>query len=375
MVYSFAKKRRIVIRMFKRKKFLLLITLITFLLTLAACGSSSSPSSSNSDRDEPIEMVVNSWFASGEDVPENVWEPWKEYVEEKTDGRVKVTIHYNGALAGSNEILEGVRSGTFDVGMALAMYYEDSSLFPLTIGDLPFAHDADPEKDAAIIQQFAEEYEEEIWSDVINVGVGATPPRYLYSTNPIDSIDFLKGKNARVSNDSEAVLFQNMGATPTEVAFEETYNALDKGLIEATISSHDVYTNLQLVDPAPYFVNNPIGFTQGTAIMNKDFFNSLPEDLQQLFIEDINPKWEELFEENAKKVMAKDSEVIKMAEENGGKVTTFEGKELEEFQSYGKPVWEDWVRKAIEKGYPGEEMMERFIEISKEHGVDLDFLE
>jgi len=358
---------------FKRNIILVLIMSSTLLFFLSACGSATN--NTEGDSGEPIELVVNSWFASGEDVPENVWEPWKEYVEEKTDGRVQVNIHYNGALASSNEILEGVQSGTFDAGMALAMYYEDAMLFPLSIGDLPFAHDADPEKAAAIIQEFAQEYEDEIWDGVVKVGVGATPPRYIYSTNPIESADFLNGKNARVSNDSEAVLFQSMGATPTEVAFEETYNGLDKGLIEATISSHDVYTNLQLVDPAPNYLNNPVGFTQGTAIMNEDFFNSLPEDLQELFVEDINPKWEELFEENAKKVMANDPEVIEMAEENGGKVTTFEGEELEEFQSYGTPVWDAWIEKANEKGYPGEEMMERFIEISEENGVGLDFLE
>ena len=42
-----------------------------------------------------------------------------------------------------------------------------------------------------------------------------------------------------------------------------------------------------------------------TAIMNEDFFNSLPKDLQTLFKEDFFPKWEELFEENAIKVMEK----------------------------------------------------------------------
>lgn len=356
---------------FKNKVILICILLSMLVFILVACSSENA----QSDSEEPIELVVNSWFASGEDVPENVWEPWKKYVEERTDGRVEVKIHYNGALAGSNEILEGVKSGTFDVGMALAMYYEDAELFPLSIGDLPFAHDSDPEKAAIVIQEFAELYQDEIWTDVVKVGVGATPPRYIYATNPIESIDFLNGNNARVSNDSEAVLFESLGATPTEVAFEETYNALDKGLIEAAISSHDVYTNLQLVDPAPNFLNNPIGFTQGTAIMNEDFFNSLPDDLQELFVEDINPKWEKLFKENAKKVMENDPEVIKMAEENGGKVTEFEGEELEQFKSYSKPVWNDWVEKANNKGYPGDKMMEQFIEISKKHEVYLEFLE
>ncbi len=360
-----------------RKQMLVMVSVFSILLLmLSACeGSSGEVEGTESSNGESIELVVNSWFASDADVPNNVWKPWKKYVEEKTDGRVEVKVHYNGALAGSNEILEGVKSGMFDVGMALAMYYEDSQLFPLSIGDLPFANGGDPDKDAAIIQEFSKQYEDSIWEGVIKVGVGSPPPKYMYATSPINSVDFLEGKSVRVSNDLEAELFKSMGGTPTEVAFEEVYNSLDKGIIDSMVSTHDVYTNLQLVETAPNFLNVPVSFAQATAVMNKDFFNSLPEDLQQLFKEDLNPKWEELFEGNARKVMANDSEVIEMVESNGGKVTSFEGEELSEFKSYGKPVWEFWVEKAKEKGYPGEEMMEEFIKISREHDVKLEFLD
>ena len=165
-----------------------------------------------------------------------------------------------------------------------------------------------------------------------------------------------------------------MGGTPTQVTFEELYNSLDKGMIHSFFSTHDVYSNLQLVDVSPNFVDQPIKFVMATGIMNEDFFNSLPEDLQTMFIEDLNPKWEELFEENARKIMAKDPEVAKMTKDAGGSVTEFSDKELVEFQRFGAPVWDQWVKKANEKGYNGEEMLQRYIEISKKHGVELDFL-
>ena len=358
-----------------KKNLVMVSSLVSILLFLSACGNSSeNVESAGASSEEPIELVVNSWFASEADVPNNVWKPWEEYVEDKTDGRVEVTVHYNGALASSGEILEGVQSGLFDVGMALAMYYEDSQLFPLSIGDLPFANDGDPDKDAAIMQEFSELYADSIWEGIIKIGVGSPPPKYMYSTSPITTTDFLKGKNVRVSNNLESELFKSLGGTPTEVAFEETYNALDKSLVDAMISTHDVYTNLQLVEVAPNFLDVPISFANATAIMNEDFFNSLPEDLQTLFVEDLNPKWQELFEENARIVMSNDQEVIEMAESNGGEVTKFEGDELSELQDYGRTVWDFWVEQADSKGYPGEQMMEDFVRISRENGVELDFM-
>ena len=365
----------------KKKWSIFLIVMTSLVLTLAACGGSNQSSSKaggsigKASDGDVIELVVNSWFASDADVPNNVWKPWAEYVEEKTDGRVKVTIHYNGALASSKEILEGVQSGLFDVGMALALYYEDSQLFPLSIGELPFTASGDPDKAAEIMQEFSAEYADEIWDGVVKVGVGSPPPNYIYSTEPIESIDYMKGKSARVSTELEALLVKSMGGTPTQVTFEELYNSLDKGMINSFFSTHDVYSNLQLVEVSPHFMGDPMKFVVGTAIMNENFFNSLPEDLQTLFVEDLNPKWEELFEENARKIMENDPEIEKMAEDAGGSVTKFSDEELLEFQRYAKPVWEQWAKNANKRGYSGDEMLERYIEISKKHGVELEFLD
>jgi TRAP-type transport system periplasmic protein len=364
----------------KKWKLFLFAIVSLMVITLAACGGSdkSSTESGNPDgkasNDDVIELVVNSWFPSDADVPNNVWKPWEKYVEEKTEGRVKVTVHYNGALAASNEVLEGVKSGLFDVGDTIALYYEDSQLFPLTIGELPFAAGGDPDKAAEIMQEFSAEYIDEIWEGVVKVGVGSPPPNHAFSTKPIDNLNYMKGKTARASTELEALFVESMGGTPTQVSFEELYNSLDKGMIETFFTTKDVFAAMQLADVAPYYLEQPVKIAVGTALMNEDFFNALPKDLQTLFAEDINPKWEELFKENARKVMERNDEVAKMAEEAGGSVAKFSEKELLKFQQYAVPVWDQWVKNANEKGYPGDEMLERYIEISRKHGVDLEFL-
>ena len=62
--------------------------------------------------------------------------------------------------------------------IALALYYEDSQLFPLTVGELPFAAGGDPDKAAEIMQEFSAEYVDEIWEGLVKVGVGSPPPNY-----------------------------------------------------------------------------------------------------------------------------------------------------------------------------------------------------
>ncbi|WP_138416331.1 TRAP transporter substrate-binding protein [Aquibacillus sediminis] len=368
------------------KKVLFFVVLSLLLLGLAACNdpatnvnedadtSSETKTEDTSNSEETIELVVNSWFASNAQLAQNVWVPWEEYVEEETDGRVEVTVHFNGALGDSTTVLEDVKSGLYDVGMALTMYHQDIELFPATIGDLPFAGE-DPTLSSYIMQEFTKKYEDMIWEDVVPMGVGAPPPRYLYSTSPIESPEHLSNIPTRVSGELDALMIQNMGGVPTEVAFEELYNSLDKGIIEAYISTHDVFTGLSLYDVSPNFLDQPITFTQASGVMNQDFYQSLPDDLQTLFDEKLNPKWEELFVENSRKVMDTNDEVIQQAEEAGGEVTTFTDEDLLTLQSTAIPVWEEWIEMANSKGYAGEEMMEEYVNISRENGVELEFLD
>ena len=56
------------------------------------------------------------------------------------------------------------------------------------------------------MQELSAEYVDEIWDGVVKVGIHTPPPNYIYSTEPIESIDYMKGKSARVSTELEALL-------------------------------------------------------------------------------------------------------------------------------------------------------------------------
>ena len=56
------------------------------------------------------------------------------------------------------------------------------------------------------MQEFSAEYADEIWDGVVKVGVGSPPPNYIYSTKPIENINFMKGQSVRGSTDSEDII-------------------------------------------------------------------------------------------------------------------------------------------------------------------------
>src|SRR5690606_20586208 len=103
----------------KRKGFLgFIVLLLGLLLALTACGSKSSSESESANSgdgekkeknsDKVYELNVNNWNPSTHHYVYNVFDPWKEMVEEKTEGRVKVNLYHGGSLGKSSSVYQDV---------------------------------------------------------------------------------------------------------------------------------------------------------------------------------------------------------------------------------------------------------------------------
>ena len=64
---------------------------------------------------------------------------WGKEIEKRTNGRVKVTMHYGGTLTPADKCYDGVIRGISDVGMSVCGYTRGR--FPLTeVVELPLGH-------------------------------------------------------------------------------------------------------------------------------------------------------------------------------------------------------------------------------------------
>jgi TRAP-type C4-dicarboxylate transport system substrate-binding protein len=73
-----------------------------------------------------------------------------------------------------------------------------------------------------------------------------------------------------------------------------------------------------------------------------------------------------LYTQNAEESIAIFSENVKV---DGGEVINPSEEELIAFRAYAKPIMDDWVQRANDRGYPGQEMMDYFVDLLKEQGV------
>src|SRR5699024_6875778 len=112
----------------------LLFTLLLSIALISGCSSSD-----DSTKQEEYELNINNWNSSTHHYVTNVYEPWKELVESKTDGRVKVNIHHGSSIGAANSVYQDVSGGLYELSLLVSTYFDDTVFFPYTIGSLPFA--------------------------------------------------------------------------------------------------------------------------------------------------------------------------------------------------------------------------------------------
>ncbi|PWA04688.1 hypothetical protein DCC39_18670 [Pueribacillus theae] len=357
--------------MFTKRKGLFGLFVLLMGILLVGCGSKSdskSESANGGDKgssDEVYEINVNNWQPSTHHYAYNVYEPWKELVEEKTDGRVKVNLYHGGSLGKSSSVYQDITGGLYEVSILVPQYFYDTNFFPYSIGNLPFMF-KDSNEAAAVLKKFGEKYADDDLTDIILTDPTATDPYALFSTQPIKTVDDLKKKKMRSSGKSETALAKSIGGVPVSLTTEDQYEGLQKKQIDTTFFTPIGANGQKLYEPAPYITKLGVSVTPLIPVMNKDFHDSLPDDLKKLFDEELFPKLSELIIESYDSELDAAYADIEKAVEKRGEVITPTDEELEEFREAGKPAWDEWVEDANKKGYNGQEMLDDLLKMIDE---------
>ena len=96
----------------------------------------------------------------------------------------------------------------------------------------------------------------------------------------------LKGLKIRVPNQQVYIDAWNvLGASPTPLALTETFTALQQNTVEAQENATIESYGFGFYDVCDYLVKTNHVYSTDLFIFNRDYFNNLPEDIQQALIE------------------------------------------------------------------------------------------
>jgi len=278
---------------------------------------------------------------------------WANEIEKRSRGRVKITVYPAGSLTKADQCFEGVMTGISDIGMSCFAYTRGR--FPLLEGlDLPLGY---PNGAAAtrIANDMVNKYKPDELKDVQVLYVHAHGPGILASKKAVKTLDDLKGLKVRATGLSKMIV-EALGGTPIAMSQPETYEALSKGVVEATLCPIETLKGWKQAEVVQYVVDSSaIGYTTTMfVVMNKSKWSQLPADVQKI-IAGVSQEWVAkhgaAWDEADKLGRAFVAELKK-------ETVSLPPAEQERWKAAVKPILEDYTKRSKEKNLPGDLLLQ-----------------
>ncbi|MDF3309675.1 TRAP transporter substrate-binding protein DctP [Rhodococcus sp. T2V] len=215
---------------------------------------------------------------------------WESAITEATNGAVTFKNFDSGSLLGPTEQLQGVKSGVADVGLVVPSYYPQDLPVNNWIQGMGAAVSASPVRaltgDAFAAYQFSVENEqvrdEYLSQGLIPLGTFASPAYHPNCSKAVTGPSEAQGLKARTSGNLWSAPVEAMGMTTVSVAYDELYEALERGVVDCGINSFAGTYEQGFADVAPHLV--PITLPQtpnAMFVFNKDAWDRLDPAVQQ----------------------------------------------------------------------------------------------
>lgn len=329
------------------KKLVSALILVAMVFFFSGCGEKAEDSQAK----KTVELNYSIFFPASH-LQAQTADAWAREIEKRSDGRIKITIFAGETLTKADKCYEGVVSGISDIGMSVFAYTRGR--FPLLEGlDLPLGY-PDGLTATRIANDMVEKYQPKELEDVHVLYLHAHGPGILASRKEITGIDDLKSMKIRATGLS-AKIVSSLGAVPVSMSQGETYDALQKGVVDATFCPVETLKGWKQGEVIDHVVNTrAIGYTTAMfVVMNKNKWDSLPPDLQKIFT-DASEEW-----------IVKQGEAWDLSDEEGeafvrglGKVfIELEPRQKTLFVEAMRPILDDYVKATEEKGLPGRQFL------------------
>ncbi len=214
-------------------------------------------------------------------------EVFKPYVEEASKGRIKVDLYPNGSLGGDRQAIESVQLGTIEMTIpAVAVLSGFEPQFQ--IFDLPFLF----KSKAAAYKALDGDLGETLSAKLIPLGMrnlAYAENGFRHITNnrqPIHKPEDLQDLKIRtMENPVHMATFRSLGANPTPISFGELYTALQQHTVDAEENPIPLVYSSKFYEVQKYYSLTGHVYAATVLLMNDNFFNSLPEELQKVVMD------------------------------------------------------------------------------------------
>ncbi|MFD2443780.1 TRAP transporter substrate-binding protein [Bacillus sp. CGMCC 1.16607] len=337
----------------KIKKWGIAFLTTALLLATAACNQNTSSESSDS-KDPKVEAGKSYQFKLAHITPtDHMWhkaaEKFKEELNTRSDGRMKLEIYPASQLGTEADMVQQISAGSVDFGFITAAYL--SSRAPaFTAWFAPYAF---PDLESANAARDTE-VAKKILGTLDDQGIHGLD--YLFAGNRVMLFkdrevlkpEDMKGLRFRVTPSPPLQdFYKSLGASPESLPLPEVYAAIQTGVIDGMDMDLDATITNKYSEVAKYGAVTNHMVWPAVAMMNKDAYEKMSEEDQQIIDESI-------------KAAAEFAVTTRSAQEEEFKKTlSDEGMKIYEID---KSLFDPYIKQFDEKYGPTDPLIQEFMD-------------
>jgi C4-dicarboxylate-binding protein DctP len=271
---------------------------------------------------------------------------FKYYAEERSGGRIEVEIYPSSELGSERELLEGVQLGSIEVcnvseGSVAGFFPEIMCLA------VPYMfrseHIAWEVLDGPVVAELMEEMRKQTGVRCLKVSENGFR-NFTNTVRPIRKPEDMAGLKFRtMEHPAHMKMVESMGASPTPIAWGELYTALQMGVVDGQENPVCLIEVMKFYEVQKYLTMDGHIYSIDFTFINDDFFQSLPEDLQQIVLDAAIMAG---LVHRGMQIWTSATGVDRLREE-GMEVYFPTTEELEAFRAKAGPPVEKWIREEI----------------------------
>ncbi len=316
---------------------------------------------------QEVTLSLHQFLPAQANVPRLVLDVWAQNVMEASDGRIQIDSYPSMQLGGTPpELMDQAIEGVADIVWTVVGY--TPGRYPSTeVFELPFMMTNARAVSHAYWEMFEKHMKDSEFKDVHILGTWVHGPGMIHVNKEVRLPEDMAGLKIRGGSRSINSLLEELGAEPVGMPVPAVTEGLSKGVIDGTTIPWEVTSALKV----PELVSNHTEF-DGAALytltfvlaMNKDRYDSLPDDLKQVI--DDNSGLEFSVFAGGTQADA-DIPARQVAVDRGNNIITVSGEDLEAWKAAAEPIYEQWVADMDSQGYDGQALIDEARERIAQH--------
>jgi TRAP-type C4-dicarboxylate transport system substrate-binding protein len=307
----------------------------------------------NTAKAASTKLTYSNFFPPGH-IQSKLAEAWCKEVEKRTNGEVVVEYFPGQTLTKARQVYDGVVEGISDVGLSVLAYTRGR--FPVTAAvDLPLGYTSGMAA-TKVVNAVYEKFQPKELMDTQVMYLHAHGPGLIHTKGKaVRKMEDMKGLKFR-GHGTSALVVEALGGTPVPKPMPETYQMLQKGVVNGAVYPFEANKGWKLGEVTNYCTADfsAAYTTSFFVVMNKNKWNSLSAANQKI-ISEINKEW---IIKHGEAWDSSDAEGIVFFLNQGGQIIGLDSKEAARWEKAVAPIIEEYVKKTEAKGLPGREIVD-----------------